>query len=183
MNTDTAAPADDDAFGRLVARAVRELPDAPEALQRAAIDLFPAAGVLSGVKALAQAVVAQIGAVLTFDSWATPALAAGLRAGRASTRHLLYSAQGRDIDLRVTPEAGAFVLAGQILGPDDSGRVELADAGDAALPAREVPLDALGEFRLPGVVNGAYRLTLHLADARIELPTLEVGESAGAGGA
>ena len=57
MNTDTAAPADDDAFGRLVARAVRELPDAPEALQRAAIDLFPAAGVLSGVKALAQAVV------------------------------------------------------------------------------------------------------------------------------
>lgn len=183
MTTHTDAPADDDAFGRLVARAVRELPDAPLALQRAAIELFPAAGALAGLKTLAQAVVAQISAVLTFDSWAAPALAAGLRAGRSPTRHLLYSAQGRDIDLRVTPEAGAFVLAGQILGPDDSGRVELADAADAALPARVAALDALGEFRLPGVATGAYRLTLHLADARIELPTLEVGETAGAAGA
>lgn len=177
MNAHPDDPSDD-AFGRLVARAVRELPDAPEALQRSAIGLFPAAGALGTLKALAQAVVTQISAVLTFDSWAAPALAAGMRSGRSPTRHLLYSAQGRDIDLRIAPEAGAYALAGQILGPDETGRVELADVAAADAPPRVVPLDALGEFRLEGVPRGAYRLTLHLGSDSIVLPPLEMGEPA-----
>ncbi len=164
----------DEAFSRLVARAVRELPDAPDALQRTAIGLFPAAGALGALKTLAQAVVTQISAVLTFDSWAAPALAAGMRSGRSATRHLLFSAQGRDIDLRIAPDAGNFALAGQILGPDESGRVELADAATAGAPARVVELDSLGEFRLEGVPRGAYRLTLHLGSESIVLPPLEM---------
>lgn len=176
----TATPDDpsDDAFGRLVARAVRELPDAPEALQRSAIGLFPAGGAFGAMKALAQAVATQVSAVLTFDSWAAPALAAGMRSGRSATRHLLYSAQGRDIDLRIAPDAGAFALAGQILGPDEAGRVELADLAAAEAPVRTTLLDALGEFRLEGLPRGAYRLTLHLGDESIVLPPLELGEPA-----
>lgn len=168
----------DEAFSRLVARAVRELPDAPEALQRSAIGLFPAGGALGALKSLAQAVVTQISAVLTFDSWAAPALAAGMRSGRSATRHLLFSAQGRDIDLRIAPEAGAYALAGQILGPDETGRVELADAAAAGAPLRVAALDALGEFRIEGLPRGAYLLTLHLGNERIVLPPLEMGEPA-----
>jgi len=168
----------DEAFSRLVARAVRELPEAPEALQRSAIGLFPAAGALGALKALAVAVATQVQAVLTFDSWAAPALAAGMRSGRSATRHLLFSAQGRDIDLRIAPEAGAFALAGQILGPDETGHVELADAAATDAPPRVVVLDALGEFRIEGVPRGAYRLTLYLGGESIVLPPLEMGEPA-----
>ncbi len=176
----TAHPDDpsDQVFGRHVARAVRELPDAPEALQRSAIALFPAASALGALKSLAQAVVTQVSAVLAFDSWAAPAMAAGMRSGRSATRHLLFSAQGRDIDLRIAPEAGAFALAGQILGPDETGRVELVADADAGAPARVVPLDALGEFRIEGLPRGSYRLTLQLGSERVVLPPLELGEPA-----
>ena len=40
-------------------------------------------------------------AVLSFDSWAQPVLAAGVRSGATDTRHLLFNAQGRDVDLRI----------------------------------------------------------------------------------
>ena len=132
-------PLSDDEFSQHLQRALQALPDVPLALQRAAIGLWPAAATTTtttsplSVSALAQALMNRIRASLTFDSWAAPAMAAGMRSLRSPTRHLLYTAQGRDVDLRITPVAGAgveagqesFTVSGQILGPDESGSVLL----------------------------------------------------------
>jgi hypothetical protein len=135
----------------------------------------PAPGPATALKALAQGLVAHIAAVLTFDSWAASALAAGMRSVRSPTRHLLFSAQGRDIDLRISPVGALYTLRGQILGPDDSGSVELALQGDDAAPT-SVVLDALGEFRIEGLQPGTYAMALQLGGQRIVLPPVDVGE-------
>ena len=96
----------------------------------------------------------------------------------SDTRHLLFSAKGRDIDLRISPAAEAFALSGQILGPDDTGVVELVTQSDGAPDsgaARVAPVDALGEFRLDGVRGGTYRLTLRMGGDEIVLPAIDVG--------
>lgn len=170
----------DDEFDRLLHRAVA-LPDAPPALLQAAIGLFAASPLAPpahpGLQVLAQAALRQVMAVLSFDSWAVAPLASGLRTLRAETRHLLFSAMGRDIDLRIAPAADHFVLTGQVLGPDEAGEVALWPLGtdgpvDAA--ARTM-LDALGEFRLEGVAAGRYRLGLRVGGDDIALPPIEVG--------
>ncbi len=181
------AELDDDELQAQARRALRELPDAPPAWQEAAIAAFSAptpGGVGSAFAALAQGLVQHIAAVLTFDSWAAPSAAAGLRsaapaaAATGATRHLLFSAQGRDIDLRIAPESGAFSIAGQVLGPDEAGAVALAEggAGAGAPAAHTATLDALGEFRIDGIRRGAWVLTLQFGSDRIVLPPVEVGE-------
>jgi hypothetical protein len=177
----------DDELHHQLGRAVQALPDAPLHLQRAAIGLWPAAG-LSGAPslvALAQAVLTQIAAVLSFDSWALPAAVAGMRSLRSPTRHLLYSAQGRDIDLRISPSpvgsspaSTAFAIAGQILGPDETGSVQLTALQDGVTGERQTlltQLDEMGEFRIEGLVPGSYALTLQLGGDAIVLPPLQVG--------
>jgi len=114
-------------------------------------------------------------AVLSFDSWAQPAPALGMRSLKAPTRHLLFSAEGRDIDLRIAPAARAFALTGQILGPDETGSVELAEIGGGA-PARSVALDALGEFRIDDLERGRYVVTLRMGGDEIVLPEVDVGD-------
>jgi hypothetical protein len=169
-------PTTDDPFAQQVQRAVRAMPDAPAAWQQAAIGLWPAA---PGPLALAgQALVRLVTAVLTFDSWATPGLALGMRSVRSPTRHLLYSAQGRDIDLRITPAAEHFTVNGQILGPDETGRVELVAQGETPAAGRGAALDDMGEFRIEGVRAGRYMLTLHLGAEPIVVQALDVGEPA-----
>ena len=168
----------DDEFSHLVQRAVAELPDAPVALQQAAIGLWPHAsvgGVLGQAARVVQAVARHIAAQLSFDSWAAPALAGGMRSGRSQARHLLFTAEGRDIDLRITPAAVGFALAGQVLGPDDQGVVELVNAADTGEARPPVPLDDLGAFRFEGVSQGRYQLTLRLGSDTIALPPLDVG--------
>lgn len=167
----------DDEFAHLVQRAVA-LPDAPPSLVRAAIDAWPGAQPAT-LHSVAAAALRLVSAVLRFDSWAQPAVALGMRAASSDTRHLLFSAMGRDIDLRISPTADRFALTGQILGPDESGVVELAlDGGEhpGAPDARIVSLDELGEFRLDGVHGGTYRLTLRVGGDEIVLPALVVGE-------
>lgn len=167
----------DDEFAQMVHRAVRALPDAPAAWQRAAVDLWPAgAGGLSGV---VRALGAVISAVLTFDSWATPGLAQGMRSLRSPTRHLLYSAEGRDIDLRITPADEAFAVSGQILGPDETGRVELAALGAGASAGHSGQVDAMGGFHIDAVPAGRYMLTLHLGERPIVVQALDVGGPVG----
>jgi hypothetical protein len=175
----------DDAFTQQVHRAVRDLPDAPAAWQQAAIGLWPAASATSTGSAAAQAAAALVRVItsaLTFDSWATSGsahgLAHGMRSTRNPTRHLLYSAQGRDIDLRITPAAEHFSLNGQVLGPDEAGRIELALVDAQTAAGHRGVLDDMGEFRLDGVPAGRYVLTLHLANGSVVVPTFEVGESA-----
>lgn len=170
----------EDEFARLVQRAAA-LPDAPAALVRAAIGQWPAAQP-SSLQSITKDVLNRVTALLSFDSWAPAPLALGVRSVPSDTRHLLFSARGRDIDVRIAPAGGQFELTGQILGPDASGVVELTAAGDADAEAQRVhvaELDPLGEFRLGGIHRGAYTLTLRLSGDEIVLPAIDVGERRG----
>ena len=179
---------DDELLGEL-RLAIAALPDVPAPLQRAALQLWPVAAAKPGAGLVAQAgaLLAQarhLVAVLAFDSWAQPMLAHGMRSVRAPTRHLLFSAEGRDVDLRVIPNAASYSIAGQVLGPDDAGSIELvAELGaDLAVErahsgtALTAQLDALGEFRIDSVPPGRYVMTLRLAAGDIVLPAVNVGE-------
>ncbi len=166
----------DDELQRALGQALRELPDAPAALQRAAIALWSSAAPPRSLAASAGALLRRVLAEWSFDSAAAPGLAHGMRSLRAPTRHLLFTAEGHDIDLRVTRQAEAFSITGQILGPDDAGTVELAAQGASDAPARRVALDALGEFHIDGLLPGVYTMTLHLGAADIVLPPVDVGD-------
>jgi len=90
------------------------------------------------------------------------------------TRQLVFSAEGRDIDLRIAPSGPRFTVSGQVLGPDDHGAVALSPE-QASASVHEAPLDQFGEFRLADVVAGRYRLSLLLGEHEIELPPFDVG--------
>jgi hypothetical protein len=179
----------DDEFARL-AQLAACLPDAPEELVQRAIGLWRAVpavpatsapGLTSQALRTLQSGLRVVAAVLTFDSASRPAPAFGMRAVGGDTRHLLFSARGRDIDLRISPASGRFDLSGQILGPDESGTIELATQAhrltEDALPmlARRVNLDELGEFRLEGVDGGTVWLTIRMGGDEIVLPPIDVG--------
>src|SRR4051812_30258609 len=108
-----------------LARRAESLDDAPEHMIRRAMDLWQAPQ--AQVSDLARHLVNRLKAALTFDSWAAPGLAFGVRnvPSASDTRQLLFSAQGRDLDIRITPAAHRFEVSGQILGPDLTGSIEL----------------------------------------------------------
>jgi hypothetical protein len=167
----------EDEFAQLVQRAVA-LPDAPPALLRAAIGQWDAAQP-SLLQTAANAILNRVAAALTFDSWAAGSLAFGVRAVPSDTRHLLFSTRGHDIDIRIAPVAGHYAVTGQILGPDDSGMVEMtaaSNAGTEAPAAHVATLGFLGEFRLEGIRGGTYVLKVHLSGDEIVLPPIDVGE-------
>jgi hypothetical protein len=170
----------DDEFSSRVRQALVALPDAPRAWQAAATKLWPTATSAEALKTLAQGVLNRIAAVLTFDSWAMPALAHGMRSVSSPTRHLLYSSEGRDIDLRISPDSGVFTLTGQILGPDEAGTIEFSPVGNSSSSSPGAKyassLDALGEFRIAGLSRGIYIMTLHMGKDQIVIPGVEVGE-------
>lgn len=159
----------DDELARWGRRAVSELQDAPAWLVASAVALW---------RAPAPSALQQILAALRFDSWAAgPALA--LRSAAGPSRHLLFAAGGRDIDLRIN--AGVpplFDLTGQVLGPGDTGEVvlEAVDAPDPGPQPRRAVLDELGGFELNGLPGGRYRVRLHLDADSIELPLLDLGD-------
>lgn len=170
---------DDELTARLAIAAAE--PSAPDAwLTKAEALLFghqPAVTstpITTQLIAVGQAAMRRIVAELTFDSWTNIAANLAVRGGRHDTRHLLYNAAGRDIDLRIRGRDDSYLLSGQILGPDDTAEIELHSA-DAAAPFRQALLDELGEFHLDAVPAGSYRLILRVGDDEIELPSLLVG--------
>ena len=160
---------------RELRRAHAQLPDAPPALQRAAINLWRAAPASSAIAAAASGLLTRLTALLSFDSWAAPFALQGMRSVRTPTRQLLFSAEHRDIDLRITPTAGMFSITGQVLGPDTAGGIELLAHGAGEATAHRAPLDRQGEFRIDGVQAGRYAMTLRLGDDEIVLPVIDVG--------
>jgi hypothetical protein len=121
----------------------------------------------------------RVAAALRFDSRAVRPEASGMRARGADTRHLLFGAKGRDIDLRITPSADTFALTGQVLGPDERGSVHLATClrGSARSQSwQAATLDDLGEFHIDALVPGTYELTLQLGGEEIVLPPIDVGD-------
>jgi len=159
-----------------VRRALKDLPDAPLALQRAAIDLWSAAPARASLlETAARAVATRIAAALTFDSWSAPAFAHGMRSMRSPTRHLVFNAMGRAIDLRISPGVEGFGLIGQLLGPDEQGVAEVVVSDEGIPEIRRAYLDAFGEFRIDQLPVGSFELTLAVGDEQIVLPPIEVG--------
>lgn len=156
-------------------RAQETLPGAaPDAIARA-IALWPAQGLQGAAAATAAAAWRLVRAVLTSDSWAGGPMAQALRgAGPEALHHLVYTAEGRDIDVRIEALPAGYVVTGQLLGPDDRGELQLApEAGDAT--AARAVTDEFGEFRFAPLVAGRYRLTVHTGGLAIELPPIELG--------
>lgn len=160
-----------------VARRALALPDAPAAWVRNASLLMPAAADMPTVADVLAAGLRAVRATLRFDSWAATPGTLAVRSGSSTTRHLLFSAAGRDVDLRISPAADGFLLTGQVLGPDEVGEVALAYAGDGPdlPPDRTAPVDALGEFRLAGLAGGTCTVTFHLGGDQITLPPIALG--------
>jgi hypothetical protein len=116
----------------------------------------------------------QIIAALRFDSaQLSPAL--GLRSSAATVRQLIFSVGAFDIEVRITPPTAnetEWTLTGQVLGSDViTGQVTLQGAG-AAVAA---PLVEPGEFILPPVAPGEYRLIVHMTAQELVVESLLVG--------
>lgn len=159
---------DDDALERRL-RAARGLEDAPPALIQRAIGLWQAP------VTAAPGPLRRLLATLSFDSASTSPLALGLRSGGGpAARQLLFSAEGRDVDLRLVPATTGvplcWTLRGQLLGPDAGATAELQVGEHAA----RVALDELAEFRFDLVPQGECRLTLRSGDWILELPPFRI---------
>ncbi|MFP4439560.1 MAG: hypothetical protein ACLFVO_20145 [Chloroflexaceae bacterium] len=160
----------EDAPGHVISQAQRIFQPAP-----------PVTGASSPMQDIIDAgadVLRQVIAVLQFDSFRTPQ-AYGVRQSGIGpeVRQVLYNADTYDIDLRIAPHDGSWQISGQVLGPDDEdtivGTVELG----STTPLTSVPCNDFGEFVLPPVPAGSYRLIVRLPDLAITIESLEVGQS------
>ncbi len=108
-------------------------------------------------------------AELSFDSkQMSPAF--GVRSGQSVARQLLFSAGEHDLDLRVTPDDGSWIVTGQVLGDCESGQVELR--GETL--AETAAMNELSEFTLPKVPSGKYSLLIRFCETEIEVPEFEL---------
>jgi hypothetical protein len=102
-------------------------------------------------------------------------LALGLRGVGTPPQQWLFHAEEHDIELRLRPDPqqpeDRWQLAGQVLGPQAAGQLQLAPAGGQG-PVRQVALDELGDFHLDDLPAGRWGLSLTLPDRVIELPEL-----------
>lgn len=118
-------------------------------------------------------------AALTFDSGQMP-LAFGVRGAPPEARQMLFTANDYKLDVRITPRAQGWQVAGQVLGTTAqtalSGEVLLQGAHGSSAQAA---LSALGEFALPPVAPGRYALVARVAtddaSVEIEIPELVLG--------
>jgi hypothetical protein len=140
--------------------------DAPPELITRAVALFRARSTEA-----APSLMRRIVASLRFDSLQmSPAY--GVRSGQTGARQLLYSAGENDLDLRLSQSDEAWVISGQVLGPDCmSAEIELK--GETTASQRAVLNDQC-EFRLSPVPPGSYHLRLRLVDTEVEIPQLEL---------
>lgn len=178
----TPSPSDADPDDAEIARALRAgraLENPPDAVLQRAMAVWRPRGARAVADA-AGALLRRITAVLRIDTAAQSPLALGLRAGPPGVRQLLFSAEGHDIDLRLTPQAGArptvWRVDGQLLGPVQDGRITLF-CGDWTA---ETAWNAMCEFRFEAVPPGACSLVLRSADWEIVLGPVDLSAAPGA---
>lgn len=140
--------------------------DAPRDVLAYAMDIFKGRNQSSEPSVLRRIV-----AALSFDSSLNMAPAFGVRSGQATSRQMVYTAEGSDIDLRINSQDDEWIVTGQLLGQDCvGGRVEIEGESGLAVAA----LNEQCEFTLPPLPPGSYILRLLLPDAEIEIPQLEL---------
>jgi hypothetical protein len=167
-------------------RASQTLEDAPEALILRSMALISAAPPeIAWHNGLGEALRYAL-ATLLHDSGLASAPALALRSGGGAVRQLLFSAEGRDIDLRVSPAvegASGWVIRGQVLGPDLAGKVLLSavpsqpDWPEGESDHFETVLSDTSEFRLGPVPPGHWRMTLLTEELALDLPTLDLSRA------
>jgi hypothetical protein len=172
-------PDPDDAELAQALQASRALIEAPEHLIQRAIGLWqprarPADGAATGATS---GLLRRLVATLGFDSAGLAPEAAGVRSGAAAgglpaPRQMLFTAEGRDIDLRIAAAADGrhWQLSGQVLGPDEQGTAVLRWGEHVT----EAAWNELAEFRFDAVPAGTCTLTLRAADWELELPPLDL---------
>jgi hypothetical protein len=142
-------------------------PDAPRDLIAYAVNIF------AGRQA-SPSLLRRIVAALTFDSAANLTPAFGMRSVQSAARQLVYSAEGSDVDLRLTPLKDQWVLVGQLLGENcEPGEVTLEGEAGSAVAS----LNELCEFTLPPVPAGKYKLFLRLGSIEVEVPGIDLKSS------
>lgn len=139
---------------------------APRDVLAQVVNLFP-----QWAESRPPSLVRRLMAALSFDSL-TSAPAFGVRSGQAASRQLVYSAEGNDIDLRVTAEEDRWIVSGQLLRENcAAARVEIDGASGSASTA----LNDSCEFTLPPLPRGDYLLRILMPDLEIEIPHLDLG--------
>lgn len=117
-------------------------------------------------------VLRRVVAALSFDSSSNLSPSFAVRSSQSHSRQFIYSAEGHDIDLRISGEADQWVVSGQVLGGDCSGgTVNLENENGTSATT----MNDLCEFRLPGVSNGRYDLRFRLPNLEIEISQLNLG--------
>jgi anti-sigma factor RsiW len=106
-------------------------------------------------------------ALLRFDSSAISG-ALGRRSGATAERQLIFAAASFDLDLRIGHQNDQWVIAGQVLGPETAGYVEVA----APQHSERVALSDSCEFTLPPLDDGHYTLFLRLGDLEVRIDDL-----------
>ena len=118
-------------------------------------------------------------AALVADSRRQPMLV-GVRDAGSATFRLAYAAEGVRVDLLCERHDRDWRLGGQVQTPEPTTvawRVSASRTGDAASearPAASTRANTFGEFHLPPLAPGTYRLTLQTAEGEIILPNLEL---------
>jgi hypothetical protein len=138
--------------------------DAPPAVVSRTLNMFR-----TRVAEEKPSIIERVMAVLSFDSrQLSPAF--GVRSGQSVARQLLFSVGEHDLDLRVAPDDGAWVVSGQVLGECEHGEVLLRGAS----ASESATLNELCEFTLPRVPSGKYSLVIRFSHTEIEVPEFEL---------
>jgi hypothetical protein len=164
----TKSQLDDDALERQLV-ASRELEDAPESLVLQAIALWD-----QRPRPLAPPTMRRVLlAALSFDSTQPVTALAGVRA-HEEARHLLFSMEGRDVDIRIKRSgagvAAGWIVSGQVLGPDQAGTTTIR-CGDFQAT---VQWSDLCEFHVEPVPPGECEVSLHTEDWEAVLPAFDM---------
>lgn len=158
----------DDAISNTL-RAESQQVDAPEHVIQRAFTLWK-----PKTAQAPQTLLSKVFAVLKFDSLTVSPVALGVRSIGSTTRQMLFSAEGRDIDVRVAPRSSGsckkWDVIGQVLGPDDNGSVSLRNASNEWSST----LNELSEFHIEDVPEGEYQLMVMLNGSVIVLPDLKI---------
>lgn len=136
--------------------------------------LVYAKNIFQNTRVAAPTLVRRIVAALSFDSF-TSAPAFGTRSRQTETRQLLFSAQGNDIDVRVSPQSEGWAISGQVLGAPIAAIKDAAVLLQGASLSETAELNDLSEFSFPPVPPGSYKLNLRLGDVEVELPEIGLG--------